>query len=118
MDYSYFGFQQPNVGQQLMRPNMMFNPATSYQGAMPATLGGVGASPMASVQQGMTPNMNTMASLASLGSGLLAQAHQQPGQQQNAMQTMAPALMGLMAKNPQMMQGLMGGLGNMFSSGA
>ena len=82
MNYPYFGFQQPNIGQQTMQPNALFNPATQYQGAMPAGMFGAGAQPNGSIQQGMTPNMAGIGQLGLMGAGLLQQAHQQPGQQQ------------------------------------
>ncbi|MEM5294249.1 hypothetical protein VSR82_07885 [Burkholderia sp. JPY481] len=122
MNYPYFGFQTPAAMQQAqMQPNPMFNPATSYQGAMPAGLFGVGASPSGSVQQGATANMNLMGPLAGMGAGLLAQSqnHNQPV---NMGQALAPAAMSLMMKNPQLMQqgaqgfqGLMGNIGNLFA---
>lgn len=105
MNYPYFGFQQPNIEQQLMQPNLLSNPATQYMGAMPAGLGGVSASPVASVQQGVTPNMATMGLLGQLGMGLMQQAH--PGQRQNIGQQIMPMTMGLMS-NPQIANGLLG----------
>lgn len=86
MDYPYFGFQQPNVGQQMMQPNALFNPATQYQGAMPVGMFGVDAQPNGSIQQGMTPNMAGIGQLGLMGASLLQQAHQQPGQQQQPQQ--------------------------------
>lgn len=82
MDYPYFGFQSPSLSQQLMQQNMFSNPATQYSGAMPATLGGVGASPVSNIQQGVTPNMAGITPLGLMGINLMQQAHQQPGQQQ------------------------------------
>jgi len=102
MDYPYFGFQQPNVGQQMMQPNALFNPATQYQGAMPAGMFGAGAQPNGSIQQGMTPNMAGVNQLGLMGASLLQQAHQQPGQQQQ--QSQFGGLLG-----PLMTQALMQG---------
>ncbi|MBB5509559.1 hypothetical protein [Paraburkholderia atlantica] len=124
MNYPYFGFQTPATMQQAqMQPNPMFNPATSYQGAMPAGLFGAGASPSGSVQQGASMNPQMMGMLGSLGSGLLAQSqnHQQPANMGQAMAPAATQMIGLMAQNPQMrqsmqqgMQGLMSGISGAF----
>ncbi|WP_217589729.1 hypothetical protein [Burkholderia sp. GbtcB21] len=105
MDYPYFGFQQPNVGQQMMQPNALFNPATQYQGAMPAGMFGAGAQPNGSVQQGMTPNMAGIGQLGLMGASLMQQAHQQPGQQQQGPQYGGLLNMAAMM-NPSLMQGM------------
>lgn len=102
MNYPYFGFQQPNIGQQLSQPTMLANPATQYTGAMPAGLGGVGASPISNVQQGVTPNMAGIMPLGMMGLNMMQQAHQAPGQQPNG-----GGLMGLAAA---MTPSLMGGM--------
>lgn len=102
MTYPYFGFQMPNVDQQLMRPNFIANPATQYQGAMPATLGGAGASPISNIQQGVTPNMANLMPMGLMGAQMMQQAHQQPGQQQQQ-----PQFGGLLG--PIMTQALMHG---------
>jgi hypothetical protein len=82
MNYPYFGFQMPGVDQQLMQQNPFANPATQYQGAMPAGLGGMGASPMSNIQQGVTPNMANLMPMGLMGVQMMQQARQQPGQQQ------------------------------------
>jgi hypothetical protein len=103
MAYPYFGFQQPNVGQQISQ-NPFFNQASQYQGVMPAALGGVGASPISNIQQGVAPNMSALMPLGMMGMNLMNQAHQQPGQPQQ--QSPGMSLMGL---GSMMGAGLMGG---------
>ena len=111
-DYPYFGFQMPGQlpGQS---SNPFMNPGASYMGAMPATLGGVGASPMASVQTPATPNMSTLLPAGLMGMQMMNQAHQQPGAQGSSggfnpmMGVLGGGLAGLL---PMLMKGG-GGLG-------
>jgi hypothetical protein len=128
MAYPYFGFTQPGNSSGLMTPNAQYpgaTPGVSYQGAMPAALGGVGASPNASVASGSTPNMSAIAPLAMMNAQMMSQGPtSQPQSLGNTMGQMTPQLMALMKNNPQMMQqmqggmqGLMGNLGGMFGGG-
>ncbi|NUY33301.1 hypothetical protein F0160_22715 [Paraburkholderia sp. JPY303] len=117
-NYPYFGFQTPAMMQQAqMQQNPMMNPATSYQGAMPAGMFGFGAMPNGTVQQDASMNPQMMGSLANMGSGLLAQSqnHNQPA---NVGAAMAPAAMNLMMKNPQLMQQGAQGLMGLFGAGS
>jgi hypothetical protein len=123
MNYPYFGFQMPGAlpGQPM---NPFMNAGSQYSGAMPATLGGVGASPISSISGAATPNMNTLLPMGMAGMSLMNAAHQQPGQQPSTMQQMMPGALGvagLLAKNPNLLQGgggLLGGLGGLLGSGA
>lgn len=119
MTYPYFGFTNPAqlAGQQSSNPFM--NAGSSYLGAMPAGLGGVGASPMASVQSAATPNMSTLLPIAQMGMNMMNQNRQQPGAQQrpSAMQQLGPAAMA-MAMNPQLRQGMQGLMGTAGGSAA
>lgn len=117
MNYPYFGFTQPGTmpGQS---QNPLMNPGSSYLGAMPAALGGVGASPMASLQSAPTPNMNALMPMGMLGAQLLASSRQQPGQPPSMMQQMMPSMMGvagLLGRNPNLLSDAGGGMSSMLN---
>lgn len=107
-----FGFSQPGASQQY--PFYTQQNPMQYQGAMPAGMFGVGASPMGTVQ----PAALNLGGLGMMGANLLQQSqnHSQPVGIGSALAGSIPGLMGLMAQNPQMMQGMQGGLGGLMGA--